>query len=127
MKIHRKDIILRCLTFKCPSCAASGYLKSWFRIKKKCEVCGLVISRDESGFYFGTTSIGYLISFIFIIIPTCVAVILDLVGVWFAVTLAICLSILINILIFPLLLSWVLMSYFFLQPELLKETKSADH
>lgn len=126
MTIHRKNIILRCLSFKCPRCAASGYLKSWFRIKSQCESCGLILARDESGFYFGTTSIGYVISFLFIIIPACVAVILDLVGVWVAVVSAICLSILVNILIFPVLLSWVIMSYFFLQPEALEDTDQKE-
>ena len=45
----------------------------------------------------------------------------DYLSVWFGVFFAITASIILNILLYPLLLAWVLMSYFVLQPELLEE------
>jgi uncharacterized protein (DUF983 family) len=117
----RINIIQRCLQFKCPKCGHFSFIKNWFRIKKECENCSLNFARDESGFYFGTTSIGYVISIVFVILPICILVILNHLSVWFAVFLAILVSLLLNIILYPLLLSWVLMSYFFLQPESLEE------
>ena len=114
-------IIQRCLQLKCPKCGQSSFIKNWFRLKKECETCSLNFARDESGFYFGITSIGYFISILFVFAPICILVVLNQLSVWFAVFLAILGSLLLNIILFPLLLSWVLMSYFFLQPELLEE------
>ena len=121
MKIKRKSIIKRCLLLRCPKCNHFSFIKNWFQIKNKCEACGLLLARDESGFYFGTTSIGYVISIVLVILPVCILVVADYLSVWFGVFFAITASIILNILLYPLLLAWVLMCYFVLQPELLEE------
>lgn len=121
MTIKRSDIIQRGLTGRCPRCGTFGLFRHWFRLNKHCQSCGLELEKDESGFYLGTTSIGYVLSIILVLIPVCVLVVLDILGVWSGVTLAILGSILLVVVLYPLLLCWVLMSYYVIFPERLDE------
>ena len=47
------------------------------------------LEREESGFYFGTTSIGYVLSILLVIIPVCILVVLEMIGMWPGVLLGI--------------------------------------
>ncbi len=121
MKISRGDIIARGLTGRCPRCGAFGLFRHWFRLNKSCSGCGLPLEKEESGFYFGTTSIGYVLAIIVVLIPVCFLVVLDLLSVWMGVALAIVGSVLLVVALYPILLCWVLMSYYALFPERLED------
>ena len=69
MKVERGEIFSRALTGRCPNCGQFGMFKNWFRLHKRCSNCGMELEKEESGFYFGTTSIGYVLSIILVIIP----------------------------------------------------------
>jgi len=84
------------------------------------------LEKEESGFYFGTTSIGYVLAIIFVIIPICILVVLDKIGMWTGVTVGIIASILLCVLLYPLLLSWVIMSYYVVCPHELPENSNLD-
>lgn len=121
MKIERGEIITRSLTGRCPNCGGFGMFKNWFRLNKRCTECDMQLEKEESGFYFGTTSIGYVLAIIIVIIPICILVVLDKIGMWTGVTIGIVGSILLCVLLYPLLLSWVIMSYFVVCPQELPE------
>lgn len=85
------------------------------------------LEKEESGFYFGTTSIGYVLAIIIVIVPVCILVVLDKIGMWTGVTIGIVGSILLCVLLYPLLLCWVIMSYFVVCPqELPKNTTDPE-
>jgi hypothetical protein len=75
------------------------------------------LEKDESGFYFGTTSVGYVLAIILVIIPVCVLVVLDAVGMWLGIAIGIIGSILLCTLLYPVLLCWVMMVYYTVQAE----------
>lgn len=75
------------------------------------------LEKEESGFYFGTTSIGYVLAIVVVIIPICVLVVQDRIGMWTGVILAIIGSILLCALLYPLLLSWVILTYYMINPQ----------
>lgn len=120
MPIERSDIVMRGLSGRCPRCGNFGLFRHWFRLKKQCSGCGLELEKDESGFYFGTTSIGYVLAILVVLIPVCILVVMDILGVWTGVVLAILGSILLVMVLYPLLLCWVLMSYYVVFPEKLE-------
>lgn len=87
------------------------------------------LERDESGFYFGTTSIGYVLAILFVIIPVCILVVMDLIGMWTGVTIGIVGSILLCVALYPFMLCWVIALYYVVQPgELLtnQTTETGD-
>jgi uncharacterized protein (DUF983 family) len=44
----------RALLLRCPRCGSGGILKSWFKLKDACPVCGLSLQRSpESDEWFG--------------------------------------------------------------------------
>ena len=126
MKIQRGDIITRSLTGRCPNCASFGMFKHWFRLNRCCSLCGMQLEKDESGFYFGTTSIGYVLAIIFVILPVCILVVMEKLGMWTGITLGIVGSILLCVLVYPLLLCWVIMTYFVVCPNELPENVEAE-
>lgn len=127
MKIKRTQIITRSLTGRCPNCGGFGMFKNWFRLNKHCTECDMQLEKEESGFYFGTTSIGYVLAIIIVIVPVCILVVLDKIGMWTGVTIGIVGSILLCVLLYPLLLCWVIMSYFVVCPqELPKNTTDPE-
>lgn len=75
------------------------------------------LEKEDAGFYFSTTSIGYVLAIIVVIIPICILVVKEVLAVWAAVAISAVSSILITILLYPLMLSWVIMSYFTLFPK----------
>lgn len=84
------------------------------------------LEKEESGFYFGTTSIGYVLAIVVVIIPICVLVVQDKIGMWTGVILAIIGSILLCALLYPLLLSWVILMYYLINPQELPGNHSED-
>ena len=78
MKVESGGTFSRALTGRCPNCGQFGMFKNWFRLHKRCLNCGMELEKEESGFYFGTTSIGYVLSIILVIIPVCILVVMDI-------------------------------------------------
>ena len=112
MKITRGEIIARSLTGRCPNCGEFGMFQNWFRLNKRCSSCDMQLEKEESGFYFGTTSIGYVLAIIFVIIPVCILVVMDKLSMWTGVTIGITGSIILCVLLYPFMLCWVIMTYF---------------
>jgi len=95
--------------------------KHWFRLNKVCSGCEMTLEKEESGFYFGTTSIGYVLAILIVIIPICFLVVQEVIGMWTGVIIAIVGSILLCAALYPLLLSWVILAYFMVCPQELPE------
>jgi len=86
------------------------------------------LEKEDSGFYFGTTSIGYVLAIVVVIIPICFLVVKEIVGMWTGVIIGIVGSVLLTTLLYPLLLSWVIMTYYTLFPnELPANIESDEH
>lgn len=117
MQIDRGSIFCRTLTGRCPNCGQFGIFKNWFRLRKHCPYCEMELEKEESGFYFGTTSIGYVVAIIFVIIPVCILVVKEMFGMWLGVSIGIVGSILLCTLLYPLMLCWVVMLYYVVQAE----------
>jgi heme/copper-type cytochrome/quinol oxidase subunit 4 len=75
------------------------------------------LEKDESGFYFGTTSIGYVLAIVLVIIPVCILVVKDILSMWLGVGIGIIGSIMLCTLLYPFMLCWVIMLYFIVQAE----------
>lgn len=82
------------------------------------------LEKEESGFYFGTTSIGYVFAILFVILPVCVLVVRGLLEMWTGVIIGILASILLCIALYPLFLSWVIMVYFVVCPRKLPQNQA---
>ena len=117
MKVERGEIFSRTLTGRCPNCGQFGMFKNWFRLHKCCPNCGMELEKEESGFYFGTTSIGYVLSIILVIIPVCILVVMDKLSMWVGVGIGIAGSIMLCTLLYPLMLCWVIMLYYVVQAD----------
>ena len=117
MKVERGEIFSRALTGRCPNCGQFGMFKNWFRLHKRCSNCGMELEKEESGFYFGTTSIGYVLSIILVIIPVCILVVKDMLSMWVGVGIGIAGSIMLCTLLYPLMLCWVIMLYYVVQAD----------
>ena len=84
------------------------------------------LEREESGFYFGTTSIGYVLSILLVIIPVCILVVLEMIGMWPGVILGSVGSVLLCVALYPVLLCWVILSYYILQPNELTANQAGE-
>ena len=124
MKVERGEIFSRALTGRCPNCGQFGMFKNWFRLHKRCPNCGMELEKEESGFYFGTTSIGYVLSIILVIIPVCILVVKDMLSMWVGVGIGIAGSIMLCTLLYPLMLCWVIMLYYVVQADELPKNAS---
>lgn len=121
MRVQRAEIARRTLTGRCPNCGHFGIFKNWFRLRKHCTNCGMELEKEESGFYFGTTSIGYVLAILLVILPVCVLVVKEMVGMWVGVSIGIIGSTLLCLLLYPILLCWVIMLYYVVQADELPE------
>lgn len=117
MKVERGKIFSRTLTGRCPNCGRFGLFKNWFRLHKRCPHCEMELEKEESGFYFGTTSIGYVLAIILVIIPVCILVVKDMLSMWLGVGIGIIGSIMLCTLLYPFMLCWVIMLYYNVQAE----------
>jgi uncharacterized protein (DUF983 family) len=111
VNVSRAQIARRCLLLRCPNCGARGQRRTWFRLHPKCPQCGLVHSQED-GFTLGTTSIGYVVAFLFIVLPLCILVVKNDLSVWLGVTLGILGSVILSIGLYPFFLGWVLLTYY---------------
>lgn len=109
-KISRGEIVSRGLMCRCPNCGQYGLLQSWFHLRKACSVCQMDLTRS-AGFYSGTTSIGYVASIIFIILPVIFLVINQTLSVRAGILVSIFGSMGFIILIYPVMLCWMVMVY----------------
>ena len=117
MQIERGEIFARTMTGRCPNCGHFGIFKNWFRLKKRCPSCEMELEKEESGFYFGTTSIGYVLAIVIVIIPVCILVVMGMLNMWLGVAIAILGSTLLCTLLYPIMLCWVIMLYYVVQAE----------
>jgi len=125
MKVTRGEIAQRCLLLRCPNCNAGGQLRTWFRLHPQCPQCGLVHGGEE-GFTLGTTSIGYVVALLLVVVPVCILVVMDVLPVWLAVVIAIFGSVAVTIGLFPVFLGWVLMTYYVSTAEALPANRPKD-
>lgn len=84
------------------------------------------LEKEESGFYFGTTSIGYVLAIIVVIIPVCILVVMDMLSMWIGVGIGIVGSIVLCTLLYPIMLCWVIMLYYLVQAEELPENQKEE-
>lgn len=126
MEIGHGEIFSRTLTGRCPNCGDFGIFKNWFRLHKRCPSCDMELEKEESGFYFGTTSIGYVLAIFLVIIPVCILVVMGILGMWLGVSIGIIGSIVLCTLLYPLMLCWVIMLYYMVQAEELPKNQKRD-
>jgi uncharacterized protein (DUF983 family) len=124
--IERGKVISRTFFGRCPNFGKFGMFKNWFRLNTHCKSCAMPLERDESFFYFGTTSIGYVLAILCVILPICILVIRNAIGMWTGVLLGISGSIFLCILLYPLLLSWVIMGYYTFCPGELPSNRKEE-
>ena len=117
MKVTRGEICRRTLTGRCPNCGYFGIFRTWFRLRKLCVNCKMELEKDESGFYLGTTSIGYVMAIILVIVPVCFLVILEVLKAWMGVVIALIGSIVLFLALYPIILCSVIMLYYTVQAE----------
>jgi len=115
LKITRGDIIARGVLCHCPNCGKRGLLASWFRLGNACRSCGMDLARS-AGIYSGTTSIGYVASILFVIVPVCFLVVFKVLSVTAGVLLGIFGSFGFIVLIYPVMLCWMVMAYHVAMP-----------
>lgn len=116
MNISRAEIAQRCLILRCPNCGEGGLLRNWFRLRPACQHCGLTHAQEE-GFTLGTTSIGYVVAIVVVVIPVCFLVVMKELSVLAAVLIGIFGSVALTIALYPLFLCWVVMSYYIVHAE----------
>ncbi len=116
LKVTRAEVIQRGILCNCPNCGERGLLQSWFRLNKACACCKMDLERS-SGFYSGTTSIGYVASIIFIIIPICFLVGYKVLSVGAGIALGIVGTFGFMVLIYPVMLCWMVMVYHVALPQ----------
>ena len=84
------------------------------------------LEKEDSGFYFGTTSIGYVLAIIVVIIPICVLVVKEAIAMWTGVILGVVGSLLLTVLLYPLMLSWVILVYYTFFPQELPANNESE-
>jgi hypothetical protein len=70
------------------------------------------VHSQEDGFTLGTTSIGYVAAFLFIVLPVCILVVENVLSVWAGVILGILGSLALSVGLYPFFLGWVLLTYY---------------
>ncbi len=96
---------------RCPNCGQPGQMRTWFRLRPGCPHCGLQHTQED-GFTLGTTSIGYVVAFLFVVVPVCILVVDNVLSVWVGVALGIFASLALTVSLYPLFLGWVLLTYY---------------
>lgn len=114
------EIITRGLSGSCPKCGERGLFRNWFQLQKECSRCGLPLGKED-GFYLGTTSIGYVLAIVIVLIPICFLVVTDVIGVWLGVTIGIVGSLLLVAAAYPLMLCALITVYYLVRPQELED------
>jgi len=83
------------------------------------------LEKEESGFYLGTTSMGYVLAILVVLLPVCILVIKEVVGLWLGVTIGVVGSLVLCVATYPILLCGVMMLYYLVQAEELPENQEA--
>ena len=47
-------LLARAVRLRCPACGGGPLFVSWFRMRRQCPRCGLVLHREESGYQVGS-------------------------------------------------------------------------
>lgn len=115
-EITRGAIIARGLFCGCPNCGEKGLLKNWFQLNKTCSECGLNLEKSD-GFYSGTTSIGYVATILVVLVPILVLVAQKTLTVTQGILIAIAGCGVLMALLYPLMLGWMVMAYYFTLPK----------
>jgi len=124
-RVDRGEILVRGATLRCPNCGGYGLFRNWFKLHKACRLCGMTLEKEQ-GFYLGTTSIGYVLAIIFVLIPVCVLVVTDVLSLWVGVSVGIIGTIVFTVALYPCLLGWVIMLYFAILPQELPANQPQD-
>jgi hypothetical protein len=90
--------------------------RDWFHLRPRCKSCDLDLEMDE-GFYSGTTSFGYVLILLVVVLPVVFLVVFDVIGVIGAITICVVGTVGLTVGLYPVMLSWVLMSYYLWFPE----------
>ena len=117
MKVERGKIFSRALKGRCPNCGQFGMFKNWFRFHKRCPNFGMELEKEESGFCYGTTPIGYVLSITLVITPVCIIVVINMLSTCVGMGIGIVGSIMLCTLIYPIMLCWVIMHYYVVQAD----------
>lgn len=125
MSITRGEIAQRCLLLRCPNCGEGALLGSWFRLRSPCPHCGLTHGKED-GFTLGTTSIGYVVAFVIVVVPVGALVLFNKISVWVGVVVGIGGSLFLSIALFPLFLGWVVLTYYLSKPDELPGNKPTE-
>ncbi|WP_309397679.1 DUF983 domain-containing protein [Cerasicoccus maritimus] len=121
MRPSSGEIISRGLTGACPKCGRRGLFRHWFRLQDACTHCGLKLGKED-GFYLGTTSIGYVLAILIVLIPVCVLVALDWIGVWTGVAIGILGSLFLVAAMYPIMLCALITVYYLCKPQELDDS-----
>ncbi|GHB99119.1 hypothetical protein GCM10007047_14020 [Cerasicoccus arenae] len=78
----------------------------------------------EDGFYLGTTSIGYVLAIIVVLIPVCFLVVTDVIGVWLGVSIGIFGSLVLVAAIYPAMLCALITVYYLFRPQELVDSQN---
>lgn len=117
MSEEKSAILQRGISGNCPHCGEHSFMKNWFQIHANCPACQNEIE-SESGFTLATTSIAYVLSIIFVLIPICVLIVMKIISVLIGILAGIIGSLLLSILIYPMMLRAIVTSYYyFLSPK----------
>lgn len=125
LEVTRGTIVARGLFCGCPNCGEHGLLKHWFKLNRKCTGCGLDLEKSD-GFYSGTTSIGYVGAIVLVVVPVIILVLRGTLSVNQGIAACIGGSALFILLIYPLTLGWMVMTYYFTMPGELPENGGAN-
>jgi len=119
-EVPRGTILARGLFCGCPNCGERGLLKNWFKLNKACTGCGLNLEKSD-GFYSGTTSIGYVATILIVLMPILVLVAQKTLTVTQGILIALAGCAGLMLLLYPVMLAWMVMAYYFTMPGELPE------
>lgn len=125
LEITRGVIVSRGLFCGCPNCGEHGLLKNWFKLNKSCTGCGLNLEKSN-GFYSGTTSIGYVATILVVLLPILVLVAQKVLTVTQGILISLTGCALLMVLLYPVMLGWMVMAYYFTMPRELPENGGAN-
>lgn len=125
LEVSRGTIVTRGLFCGCPNCGEHGLLKNWFKLNKTCSGCGLNLEKSN-GFYSGTTSIGYVATILLVIVPVLFLITSKALTVAQGITVCLVGCALLIVLMYPLMLGWMVMAYYFTMPGELPENGGAN-
>jgi uncharacterized protein (DUF983 family) len=55
-------LLARALRLRCPNCGRGRMFESWFRMRERCDTCGLVYERGEHDYFIGAYLLNLIIA-----------------------------------------------------------------